>query len=95
MKQPYEKPMLYAECFALTEHIAGCGIYGKTNHTNARNCSFDIGNGLYAFYDGLTKSGCSYGIDYDDTLVDLVDPYPAIECYVGTFDGNVGGTFGS
>ena len=96
MKKPYMKPLIYAETFTLTEHISeSCGLAGKANQGNAHSCSFDLGNNATAFYD-FTSQTCSYKVAYDEGIpTDLVDPVPSIGCYIGTFDGNPGGTFAS
>ena len=98
MKKPYMKPLIYAETFALTEHISeSCGLAGKANQGNALSCTFDQGNNAYAFYEGLTTGNiCTVKVPYDTGIpAELVDPVPSIECYIGTFDGNTGGTFAS
>ena len=65
MKKPYEKPRLYAESFALTEHIAACapnpdGAYASFKDGNT--CTYTDAN-LVVFLDA--GIGCDMGL-FDD-----------------------------
>ena len=47
MKKQYQKPVLYAETFALVEHIARCAPpnaeYDRANYGDINSCGFNIG----------------------------------------------------
>lgn len=68
MKKPYEKPTLYAERFALVEHIAtpceGADILGKPTAGDYQSCSFQYKEND-SFFPGQTvfiteDHGCSF-----------------------------------
>ena len=86
----YEKPMLYAEEFALVEHItSNCSpnvIGMATFHSLAEECGMkvngDDGNNGIVF---KTEDSCSF---YQDPSA--IDPNPSMNfiCYQGLFTSN-------
>ena len=65
MKKAYSKPALYAEAFALVEHISACAHLNAATYGDPINCSFNLGapaEGPIVFTD--SNAGC----------IDLYDP---------------------
>ena len=95
MKKQYEKPMLCAETFYLTEHIATCeaDAAGKpTFHYGQSNCYYSMNNGDYQlFKDGMDCNPVNIG-----GYIEIEFPYDnlVIDCYTA-FGSGISGMFSS
>ena len=81
MKKKYEKPVIFAESFALVEHISAlCNVeFGKPNIRDATSCSYTV-DGENLFYGGLvTDCNSLYSLPYVAGIP--VQETPMVICY--------------
>ena len=84
MKKPYVKPFVYAESYALMEHVAlNCVVnddFQGAKHRNANDCAY-VDDNLALFVND--SKGCDTGLFSFAGLEPSVENLPAIgvECY--------------